>query len=131
MQIDRLVECFDNLHKLAEIILVEGAGGWYAPINDDQNISDLALVLRLPVILVVAIRLGCLNHAQLSFKAIVQLGLLCAGWVAVVNSPESLCIEANIESLKHLLPTPLLGIMPYQSEANFDQLAEKFNFANI
>ena len=130
VQIDKIIGCFDNLRKRAEIILVEGAGGWYAPINDRQNISDIALALQLPVILVVAIRLGCINHALLSYQAIMRSGLLCAGWVAVVISPDSLCIDANIESLKQFLPTPLLGTMPYQSEANFDQLAEQFNFAN-
>ena len=76
-----IVEKFNVLKELAEIVLVEGAGGWYAPLNDCEDNSDLAKSLALPVIIVVAIRLGCINHAKLTIRRyntqayLVQAGL--------------------------------------------------------
>ncbi|HEY5141202.1 MAG TPA: dethiobiotin synthase, partial [Methylococcales bacterium] len=85
-----IVERFNTLKELAEIVLVEGAGGWYVPLNDHEDISDLAKSLALPVILVVAIRLGCINHAKLTWQAIQHSGIPCAGWIAMCLDPEML-----------------------------------------
>lgn len=120
---DRLLICFDTLKQKADVILVEGAGGWYAPINDHQYISDLAGILALPVIMVVAIRLGCINHAKLTYQAILQSGLLCAGWIATCTDPDMLAREENIQSLMRCLDIPLLGVLPYTEEVDFIKLA--------
>lgn len=121
-----ILDRFDELKEKAEIVLVEGAGGWYAPLNDREAISDLATALGLPVILVVAIRLGCINHARLSQLAIQHAGLVCAGWVGVCVDPELLNRDENIATLKTLLESPLLGLLPYQDSADFDELARQF-----
>ncbi|MGR9088515.1 MAG: dethiobiotin synthase [Gammaproteobacteria bacterium] len=121
---DRVLACFNELKELADILLVEGAGGWYAPINDRQDISDLARILALPVILVVAIRLGCINHAKLTREAIERSGLHCAGWVAVCVDPAMPCLRENIDSLEKAIRAPLLGTLPYLERADFDRLSE-------
>ncbi|MFI3197813.1 MAG: dethiobiotin synthase [Methylococcaceae bacterium] len=118
-----LVERFTVLKEMAEIVLVEGAGGWYAPLNDHEDISDLAKSLALPVILVVTIKLGCINHAKLTYWAIQQSGIPCAGWIAVCAYPDMLKQDENIRTIKTALDVPLLGVLPYQATANFDLLA--------
>jgi len=104
----------------AEFFLVEGAGGWRVPLNEKETFADLAIALGLPVVLVVAMRLGCINHALLSAEAVVRDGLQLAGWIA--NQPTASrmarCGE-NLETLRHLLPAPLLGELPYISGSDF------------
>ena len=118
-----IVEKFNTLKELAEVVLVEGAGGWYAPVNDHEDISDLAKALALPIIMVVAIRLGCINHAKLTGQAIQHTGLPCAGWIAVCLDPDMLNRDENIRTIETALNVPLLGILPYQAIVDFDFLA--------
>jgi dethiobiotin synthetase len=120
-----IVGKFNVLKGLAEVVLVEGAGGWHAPLNDREAISDLAKALALPVILVVAVRLGCINHARLTCEAIQHAGLTCAGWIAVCADPRMLKCHENIETIKIALNVPLLGVLPYLTNADFDFLAEQ------
>ncbi len=119
---------FHTLQTMADVVIVEGAGGWYAPLNDTQTIADLAQVLQLPIILVVSIKLGCINHAQLTFEAIENAKLSCVGWIAVCNDETFDCIASTVDSLRERLSTPLLGVLPYLDEANFDYLAAKIHF---
>jgi dethiobiotin synthetase len=113
---------FEQLTRLADIVLVEGAGGWYAPVNARQDISDLAQALGLPVILAVAIRLGCINHGRLTAEAIGLKGLRLAGWIAVCNDRDMLCADANIATLRETLKAPLLGVIPYLPSADLNAL---------
>ena len=117
-----IVEKFNALKELAEIVLVEGAGGWYAPLNDCEDNSDLAKSLALPVIIVVAIRLGCINHAKLTWQAIQHSGIPCAGWIAVCVDPDMLKPDENIQTIKTALNVPLLGVLPYLANIDFDFL---------
>jgi dethiobiotin synthetase len=120
-----IVERFNSLKALAEVIIVEGAGGWYAPLNAQDDMSDLANALALPVILVVGLRLGCINHAKLSYQAIQLSGVACVGWIAVCVDPDLLNRDENIQTIKAALPVPLLGILPYQDELDFELLADQ------
>jgi len=113
---------FGQLQALADIVLVEGAGGWHAPINAREDISDLAQAFGLPVILAVAIKLGCINHAKLTAQAIGLKGLRFAGWIAVCNDPDMVCAEANISTIQSALDAPLLGVIPYQPSADLNAL---------
>jgi dethiobiotin synthetase len=97
----------------AEFVLIEGAGGWRVPINPRETLADLAVQLRLEVILVVGMRLGCINHALLSAEAIRGDGLRLAGWVANQPGQRMSCHEENLDTLCRLLPAPLLGEVPY------------------
>ena len=119
---------FQKLQTMADVIIVEGAGGFYAPLNATQTIADLALALQLPIILVVSIKLGCINHAQLTFEAIKNAQLSCVGWIAVCNDETFDCVELTIDSLVERLSIPLLGVLPYLNEADFDYLAAKIHF---
>ena len=94
---------------------VEGAGGWRVPINERENLSQLPKELGLPVILVVGMRLGCLNHALLTAEAIQNDGLQLAGWIANCVDPAMSYREENIETLKHAINAPCLGVIPHLS----------------
>jgi dethiobiotin synthetase len=121
----KIVESFNVLKELADIVLVEGAGGWYAPLNGHEDISDLAKALALPVILVVAIRLGCINHAKLTYEAIQRSGIPCVGWIAVCVDPDMLNRDENIDTIKTAFNAPLLGMLPYTASADFDLFARR------
>ena len=108
----------------AQFVLIEGAGGWRVPINGRETLADLAIQLQVGVILVVGMRLGCINHALLSAEAIARDGLQLAGWVA--NQPGEVmpCYGENLETLQRLLPAPLLGEIPAMSPFDADLASE-------
>lgn len=111
-----LRERLDTLRRQADVVLVEGAGGWYAPVSDAATMADLAQALALPVVLVVGLRLGCLNHALLSAEAIARGGLPCAGWIGNCIDSDMAVREENLATLRTRLTVPLLGVVPYLSE---------------
>ena len=104
------------LRDLADVVVVEGAGGWRVPLNESETLADLALAMGAPVVLVVGLRLGCLNHALLSAEAIRADGLHLAGWGANAIDPDMACRDENIETLRHWLPAPLLGVVPWHPQ---------------
>ena len=107
----------------ADFTLVEGAGGWRVPLSEHANLSDLAIALKLPVILVVGVRLGCINHALLSAEAIGRDGLQLAGWVANIVEPRTSRLEQNLASLAERLPAPCLGRVPRLKMADAQSVA--------
>jgi len=107
-----------ELRSLADVVLVEGSGGWRVPLNEDETLADLAVALALPVVLVVGLRLGCLNHALLTAEAISADGLHLAGWVANTVDPTMACRDENIQTLRQRLAAPLLGVVPWQPVAD-------------
>ncbi|MFV3404371.1 MULTISPECIES: dethiobiotin synthase [Pseudomonas] len=111
------------LDQQADFTLVEGAGGWRVPLSDHANLSDLAIALNLPVILVVGVRLGCINHALLSAEAIAADGLQLAGWVANIVEPKTSRLEENLASLAERLPAPCLGRVPWLKQASAEAVA--------
>lgn len=113
LELAPMVNAFQQLQRLADVVIVEGIGGWMVPFNDLQTSADLAQQLNLPVILVVDIRLGCLNHALLTAQAIQAQGLPLHGWVANHLDPAMALFEENIHALKTRLAAPLLGIVPH------------------
>jgi dethiobiotin synthetase len=106
----------DTARQQAELVIVEGVGGFCVPLGDAGNTADLAAALGLPVILVVGMRLGCINHALLSAEAIAARGLKLAGWVANRIDPAMSRFDENLATLQTLLTAPLLGIVPYGPE---------------
>lgn len=113
------------LSTRADLVIVEGAGGWRVPINARETVADVARLLQKPVILVVRIRLGCLNHALLTAEAIRRDGLQLAGWVATVLDDEQTAemIDAQCTSLAERLNAPCLGILPFQQILDVNALA--------
>lgn len=105
--------CRGVMMRRAGLTLVEGAGGWRVPINSRQFLSGLAKVLEIPTILVVGIRLGCINHALLTAQAIHLDGVRLAGWIANVVDPDMAFVDANIEAIESRLHAPCLARIPY------------------
>ncbi len=100
-----------------DLCLIEGAGGWRVPISPRETMADVARSLNLPVILVVSMRLGCINHAMLSAESIRRDGLSIAGWVAnTVQSTPMMYYEENLLTLKSALDAPFVGELPYTSK---------------
>ncbi|HBX57005.1 dethiobiotin synthase [Pseudomonas sp. UBA2684] len=106
------------LDKRAAFTLVEGAGGWRVPLAGQASLSDVVISLRLPVILVVGVRLGCINQAVLTAEAIVRDGLTLAGWVANVIDPQTARLDENLATLAERLPAPCLGRVPRLAAAS-------------
>ncbi|MGB1140227.1 MAG: dethiobiotin synthase [Halioglobus sp.] len=119
--------CRGVMNGGADFVLVEGAGGWRVPLNTRETLADLARELQVDVILVVAMRLGCINHALLSAEAIARDGLKLAGWVANQPGPRMACHEENLDTLQRLLPAPLLGEVPLISPWNPEKAASLLN----
>ncbi len=116
VSVDYLLAAHRSLRALADVVVVEGAGGWRVPINEHETLADLARAIGAPVVLVVGVRLGCLNHALLTAEAIRADGLQLAGWVANTVDPDMTCRDENIETLRRWLPAPLLGTVPRQPQ---------------
>lgn len=106
-----------------DFLVIEGAGGWRVPINKRETMADIPKQLNAEVILVVGIRLGCINHALLTAQAIRLDGLKIAGWVANILDTEMLRIDENIDTLKHMLIEPCLGVVPRLSDITPQQVA--------
>ncbi len=109
----RIAEQAGRLRVRCDVLLVEGVGGWRVPLGPDGDVADLAARLGHPVVLVVGVRLGCLNHAVLSAESIGAAGLPLAGWVANVVDPDTARLRDNLATLAALLPAPCLGTVPH------------------
>jgi dethiobiotin synthetase len=113
-----IVDAYSGLAELADVVVVEGVGGFRVPLNATHDTADLALALGLPLLLVVGLRLGCLNHALLTAEAIAQRKLPWAGWVGNHIDPAMDAQAENVLALRHLLPKPCLGVQPYCEGSN-------------
>jgi len=116
IEISVIESAFVQLQKIADTVVVEGVGGWLVPINATQTMADVAQMLGLPVVLVVAMRLGCLNHALLTAAAIQRSGLRLCGWVANRIDSDYLQVDANIAALSERLDIPLLVDLPLETD---------------
>ncbi|MCL5669339.1 MAG: dethiobiotin synthase, partial [Gammaproteobacteria bacterium] len=123
IELPRIKKQFDALAGRADRVIVEGAGGWLVPLNERETMADMARLLGLPVVLVVGVRLGCLNHALLTVQSIVQHGVPLAGWVANAVQPEFTELERNIAALRERITAPCLGSVPYLPQRDVNQIA--------
>ena len=112
------------LASRSDCLVVEGAGGWLVPLADHLDIADVAVALELPVILVVGLRLGCLNHARLSELAVLQSGARLGGWIASQVDPDMERVAENLQTLREQLQSPCLGVLPWKGKGQleFEQL---------
>jgi len=118
IDIPALVAAFQDLATGVDRVVVEGAGGWLVPLNESEDMASLAQGLELPVILVVGMRLGCLNHTLLTVQSIQSRGLTLAGWVANLIDPDFQQLEANIATLEDRVNAPLLARIPWLESAS-------------
>lgn len=123
IDIARVREAFERLSARADYVVVEGVGGFLVPLGRTATLAELAVALGLPVILVVGMRLGCLNHALLTAEAVATRGLPLAGWVANRIDASMEAFTANITSLEQRLEAPLLGVLPALSPVRLEDAA--------
>ena len=126
-----IIKSYKKLDSQSEFVVVEGAGGWFSPVDQRWLNADLAKCLGLPVLLVVGLRLGCINHALLTAQAIKESGLGCLAWLAVVLDPDMEAIQSNLEYLSDRLDIPCLGVLPNLKQADFDFLAETISLDRL
>lgn len=112
-------EAFLQAGSATDVLVVEGVGGFCVPINETQSMADVAVMLGLPVVLVVGMRLGCLNHAQLTVEAILARRLKLAGWVANCMDPDMDALDENLVALALRIPAPHLGTVPFQQRPDY------------
>ena len=103
INIDVIKQAFESLSELADVVIVEGAGGYLVPLNNDQSMADLANALNIPIILVVGIKLGCINHTLLTIEAIKARNSHLKGWIANTIEPEMQCYKENVAFLANKL----------------------------
>ncbi|MDQ1094700.1 dethiobiotin synthetase [Xanthomonas sacchari] len=123
LELAPIAAAFARLRAQADVVVVEGVGGWAAPLSATLDQADLARALGLPVLLVVGLRLGCLNHARLSAAAIAADGLQCIGWIGNEIDPAMERIDDNMAMLRARLPMPCWGRLPYRPQPQAEQLA--------
>jgi dethiobiotin synthetase len=127
IEANRILQAYRALLAQADWVVVEGVGGWHVPLTDRLLVRDLPGLLGagqpLPVILVVGLRLGCINHALLSAAAIAADGCQLAGWIGTQTDPEMLAVEANIATLRARIPAPCLGLIPFLDEPSAEGVA--------
>lgn len=113
-----ILRACERLRTAADVVVVEGVGGFRVPLGPDGDSADLAVALGLPIILVVGLRLGCLNHALLTAEAIAARHLPLAGWIANTLDPTMERSAENVATLSGLLPAPCLGILPFRPDGD-------------
>ncbi|HKW36464.1 MAG TPA: dethiobiotin synthase [Burkholderiales bacterium] len=123
IEVSTIVHACTELRQQADVVIVEGVGGFLVPLNESHTAADLARRLSLPVVLVVGMRLGCLNHALLTRAQIEAEGLRCIGWVANAVVSEMPELGANIRALEDRLRSPLLGAVPFLRDPAPDRVA--------
>ena len=114
--LDPIVSAYGRLAAMADRVVVEGVGGWCVPLGDALMQADLVRALDLPVVLVVGLRLGCINHALLSARAIVADHCVLVGWIANRIDPDMARVDANLDTLRARIDAPLLGVLAHASQ---------------
>ncbi len=123
IRITKIVSICRDLEVSADRVVVEGVGGWAVPLGSETMLPDLACRLKLPVILVVGLRLGCINHALLTASAIKSTGLEFCGWIANQQQPRIEAMDEIINTLRERIDAPLLGVLPWCDEPKPGEMA--------
>ncbi len=124
IELDKIISNYEQLQTRADMVIVEGFGGWRVPINSSLSLKDMVLAMKIPVVLVVGIRLGCINHALLTAEAIVQDGCHLIGWIA--NQIDANFVgQQSIDTISEYLSAPLLAQTPYLTNLDIALLADK------
>ena len=117
--VDKLIkQCEQGLSQPVNQILIEGVGGWSVPLNDKETMADFVIALRLPVIMVVGLRLGCLNHTLLTYAAICSKRVPLLGWIGNCIDPNMPVKNENIVTLQQRIHAPLLAVVPFGGKIN-------------
>ena len=128
IDLNLIKQAYAQLENLADMVIVEGAGGFCVPLNNTETLADLAKQLNIPIILVVGLRLGCINHALLTVEAIQARGLKLAGWIANEIEPNFTMFDENLSCLERRIAAPCLSVVRWQGQLNL--LKSSNYFAN-
>jgi dethiobiotin synthetase len=131
VRLDPILSALDALAASHQHVVVEGVGGWEAPLSADLLQADLCRARALPVLLVVGLRLGCINHARLSLRAIADDGLDCLGWIGTAVDPDFAHADENLRILARDLRVPLLGVLPHARDPEPASLAHLIDTAPL
>ncbi len=131
IRLDVIERSYHRLRKCADIVVVEGVGGLAVPLSRTRDAVDIPLRLQLPVVLVVGMRLGCLNHALLTAAAVHARGLRLAGWIACAIDPDMARAEQNLRALQQRLTAPLLGRIRFMSNPAPDSVLRTLNISRL
>lgn len=135
LDIGHIVRCHAKAMQFADIVVVEGVGGFRVPLTNTQDTADLAVALNLPVVLVVGMRLGCISHALLTAESIIARGLNLAGWVANRVDPAMSFADENIAAIRERLArqfdAPLLGIVPHLNPLSAEAAADALDTTRL
>ena len=131
ISLTKIKEHYDSIKKNTDYLFVEGAGGYYVPLSEDIMTSDLISSLNIPIILVVGIRLGCLNHTILTIEAIHKNKQNLFGWIANIIDPDMDNQEDNIRYLKEKISEPCIGVIPYIKKKNPVEAVQHINWPGI
>ena len=131
IELATIASAFAQLAASADLVVVEGVGGFCVPLNRGEDSADLAQCLGLPVILVVGMRLGCLNHALLARDAIRARGLAFAGWIANRVDPSMAAVERNVAALAERLSAPLLGDIEFTPAPDPRRIASRLHLSDL
>ena len=118
IEMTQIKACYEQICAQSDVVVVEGVGGFRVPLNEEFDTADLAGQLALSVVLVVGMRLGCINQTLVTAEAIAARGLQCVGWVANCNTAPMPFLTENIEALATRMSAPLLGVIPHLDEPN-------------
>jgi dethiobiotin synthetase len=127
IELSVILEAAGRLAAEADFLLVEGVGGWRVPLGPSLSVSDLPPALGLPVVLVVGLRLGCINHGLLTAESIRAQGVRVAGWVANQVDPNMLVRDENLATLGALIDAPCLGLVPWMLSPDPRRVADRLN----
>ena len=119
IELEVIDSAYEQLADLADVVIVEGAGGFCVPLNNTETLANLAVQLNIPIILVVGMRLGCINHALLTVEAIQARSLKLAGWVANEIEPNFVMFDENLASLQQRIAAPCLSVVKWKDSAQF------------
>lgn len=128
IEIRKITDAFQTASSMAEVVVVEGVGGFRVPLNPQEDTADLAARLGLPLVLVVGMRLGCLNHALLTVEAILNRGLPLMGWVANCIDPAMRSLEDNLQTLNQSIPAPCVGVVSYSAINDYTLVANTLDY---
>ena len=131
LDMQQLLDCYQQIAQQSDCVIVEGVGGFCVPINDDVDTADLAVQLDLDVVMVVGLRLGCINHALLTAEAIKARGLNLVGWVANQIDVNMSHQQANLQALEQRLSVPLIGVVPWMAAVSAQVAADKIDISRI
>lgn len=131
MELDRIGECHAGLTAAADVVIVEGVGGFRVPLAPGVDTAQLAARLALPVLMVVGMRLGCLNHALVTAEAIAARGLMLAGWIANHIDPDMTAADENVRALEALLAAPLVARIAYATPVDARAIGAQLDLARL